>query len=84
MKKKIIAIATLMMMAVVPAMSQVFMDDEELNQNRGEMTDKEFGVMVPKTNVEYDQWKYTPMGEGIVLLAGLAGAYLIGKRRKEE
>ena len=84
MKKKIIAIATLMMMAVVPAMSQVFMDDEELNQNRGEMTDKEFGVMVPKTNVEYDQWKYTPMGEGIVLLAGLAGAYLIGNRRKEE
>ena len=84
MKKKIIAIATLMMMAVVPAMSQVFMDDEELNQNRGEMTDKEFGVMVPKTNVEYDQWKYTPVGEGIVLLAGLAGAYLIGKRKKED
>ena len=30
-----------------------------------------------------DDW-YAPLGEGIVLLAGLAGAYLIGKRRKEE
>ena len=84
MKKKIIAIATLMLMAVAPAMSQVFvLEDDEAN-NRGELTEGDFGVMVPRTNVEYDQWKYTPMGEGIVMLAGLAGAYLLGKRKKEQ
>ena len=83
MKKLIMTIAIATMLSV-PAMAQVFMDDEDLNQNRGEMTDKEFGVMVPRTGVTYDQWKYAPVGEGILLLAGLAGAYLIGKRRKEE
>jgi hypothetical protein len=30
-----------------------------------------------------EDW-YAPVGEGIVLLTGLAGAYLVGKRRKEE
>ncbi len=84
MKKRIIAIATLMLMAVAPSMSQVFMDDEDLNSNRGIMSEEEFGVMVPSTGVEYDQWKFAPVGSGVALLAGLAGAYLIGKRRKEE
>ena len=83
MKKLIITIAIATMLSV-PAMAQVFMDDEDLNQNRGEVTPNEFGVMVPRTGVTYDQYKYTPVGEGILLLAGLAGAYLIGKRRKEE
>ena len=83
MKKLIMTIAIATMLSV-PAMAQVFMDDEDLNQNRGEMTVDEFGVMVPRTGVTYDQYKYAPVGEGILLLAGLAGAYLIGKRRKEE
>ena len=38
--------------------------------------------MVPEQNVTYDQ--YVPVGEGILLLAGLAGAYLVGKRKKED
>ena len=81
MKKRIITIAALMLMAVVPAMSQVFiLEDEEWNNKRS--TTDGFGVMVPEQNVTYDQ--YVPAGEGILLLAGLAGAYLLGKRRKEQ
>jgi LPXTG-motif cell wall-anchored protein len=38
--------------------------------------------MVPSQDVNYDQ--FTPVGGGVLLLAGLAGAYLVGKRRKEE
>ena len=86
MKKRIIAITTLMLMAVVPAMSQVFVleEDEWNNNKRGRLSENDFGVMVPRENVEYDQWKQAPAGEGIMLLAGLAGAYLLGKRKKEQ
>ena len=70
-----------MLMAVVPAMSQVFiLEDNEWNNKRNSQDG--FGVMVPEQNVIYDQ--YVPVGEGIVLLAGLAGAYLLGKRKKEQ
>ncbi len=82
MKKKIIAIAIATMM-VVPATAQVFLDDEDLNnRENGASTIEGLGVMVPEQNVTYDQ--YVPVGEGILLLAGLAGAYLVGKRKKED
>ena len=79
MKKLIMTIAIATMLAV-PAMAQVFLDDEAVNSNRA--TTEGPGAFVPEQNVTHDQ--YTPVGEGILLLAGLAGAYLIGKRRKEE
>ena len=83
MKKRIIAIIAALMMAAAPAMAQIFMTDEDLNNREG-ATQEQFGVMVPGQNLDYDQWKITPAGEGLVVLAGLAGAYLLGKRRKEE
>ena len=79
MKKLIMTIAIATMLAV-PAMAQVFLDDEAVNSNRA--TTEGPGAFVPEQNVTHDQ--YTPVGEGILLLAGLAGAYLVGKRRKEE
>lgn len=81
MKKRIITIAILMLMAVAPAMSQVFILDDNESGNKRNSQDG-FGVMVPEQNVTYDQ--YVPAGEGIMLLAGLAGAYLLGKRKKEQ
>ena len=75
MKKLIMTIAIATMMAA-PAMAQI----EDLN-NRADGASS-LGVMVPEQNVTYDQ--YVPVGEGILLLAGLAGAYLVGKRKKEE
>lgn len=81
MKKRIITIAALMLMAVVPAMSQVFiLEDNEWNNKR--TSQDGFGVMVPEQDVIYDQ--YVPVGEGLFVLAGLAGAYLLGKRKKEQ
>ena len=82
MKKLIMTIAIATMMAV-PAMAQIFLDDEDLNnRGNGASTTEGLGVMVPEQNVTYDQ--YVPVGEGILLLAGLAGAYLVGKRKKED
>jgi hypothetical protein len=82
MKKLIMTIAIATLMAV-PATAQVFLDDEDLNnRENGASTIEGLGVMVPEQNVTYDQ--YVPVGEGILLLAGLAGAYLVGKRKKED
>ena len=40
--------------------------------------------IIPFHEVEWDQANYAPTGGGILLLTALGGAYLIGKRRKEE
>ena len=82
MKKLImtIAIAT---MFVAPATAQIFLDDEDLNNRAG--SSEVPGAIIPEQDVTYDQFQpYVPVGEGILLLAGLAGAYLVGKRKKEE
>ncbi|MDO5316447.1 MAG: hypothetical protein Q4F82_10140 [bacterium] len=81
MKRRIIAIAAAMMLFAAPAMSQVFIleDDEWNNKRTGSDSPNQW---VPEQNVTYDQ--SVPAGEGIFVLAGLAGAYLLGKRKKEE
>ena len=81
MKKLImtIAIAT---MFVAPAMAQVFLEDEDMNGNRANGS-SQLVINNPAIYDSGDDW-YAPVGEGIFVLAGLAGAYLIGKRRKEE
>ena len=82
MKKLIMTIAIATLMAV-PAMAQVFLDDEDLNNRAG--SSEVPGAIIPEQDVTYDQFQpYVPVGEGILLLAGLAGAYLVGKRKKED
>lgn len=80
MKKRIIAIATVLMMAVVPAMAQVFINDDDVN-NRAS-TDAEMFVNNPGTYDSGEDW-FVPVGESLFVLAGLAGAYLIGKRKRD-
>ena len=82
MKKRIIAIAAALMMATAPAMAQVFiMEEDDYNGNRVGTTSLD--VDLPGVYDSGDDW-FTPVGEGLFVLAGLAGAYLVGKRRKEE
>ncbi|MBR3426550.1 MAG: hypothetical protein IKG95_01275 [Bacteroidales bacterium] len=82
MKKRIIAIAAALMMATAPAMAQVFiMEEDDYNGNRVGTTSLD--VDLPGVYDSGDDW-FTPVGEGLLVLAGLAGAYLVGKRRKEE
>ena len=84
MKKRIIAIAAALMMATAPAMAQVFiMEDDDYNGNRAGVNSSGLSVDLPGVYNSGDDW-YTPVGEGLFVLAGLAGAYLVGKRCKEE
>ena len=81
MKKRILTIVAALAMAITPAMAQVFMDDEDYNNDRA-WTNGDMGVMVPQQNVSYDQ--YVPGGEGLALLTSLGVVYLLGKRKKDE
>ena len=82
MKKRIITIAAALMLAAAPAMAQVFIDDDDIN-NRAGTDDPSMYVDNPGIFDSGEDW-FVPAGEGIVMLAGLAGAYLVGKRKKEE
>ena len=84
MKKRLLTIVAALTMAITPTMAQVFIGDDEWSDNRIQRSDEEFGVMVPAENVDYDQWKYVPVGEGLALLTGLGFVYLLGKRKKDE
>ena len=84
MKKRIIAMAAALMMATAPAMAQVFiMEEDDYNGKRQNTPSGQLSVDLPGIYDSGEDW-FTPVGEGIFVLAGLAGAYLVGKRRKEE
>lgn len=83
MKKKVLAIATVLMMMAAPAMAQVFLDDDDTWNNRAGESSSELLVDNPAIYDSGEDW-FVPVGEGVFFLAGLAGAYLLGKRKDEE
>ena len=56
--------------------------DDDLENTPRKGAPSGFFVPVPYTGGDGDQ--YLPLGNGALLLAGLGGAYLLGKRRKKK
>ena len=92
MKKRVIsatAIVALMfgMIWAPEAQAQVFLDDESMNSPRARDNDPNL-PNVPGLGTTIDQYDdislYTPLGSGVLALGLLGGAYLIGKKRKED
>ena len=81
MKKRVITIAAALMLAAAPAMAQVFIDDDDLNNRAG--SPDALSLDNPGVFDSGEDW-FTPVGEGLFVLAGLAGAYLLGKRKNEK
>jgi len=81
MKKRMLSLAAALMLAVGPALGQVIITDGDYNRNRGERSVEEVSVMVPGQGMDVDQWKMAPIGDGLLLLAGLGLAYCIKKRQ---
>lgn len=81
MKKKI-NILILGLLLSTAAQAQIFMTEDDHNLRSGSSED--LGV-VPLNGVNYDQTNetYTPIGEGVLLLAALGGAYLLKKRNNK-
>ena len=84
MNKRVLTLAMATLLTVGTATAQIFLDDESLT-NRGWLGDMdELGNIIPFHEVDWDQANYAPAGGGILLLAALGGAYLLGKKRTEE
>lgn len=84
MSKRLLSLMVVTLLTVGSASAQIFLDDETLT-NRGWLGDMDdIGNIVPFHEVEWDQASYVPMGSGVMLLTVLGGAYLLGKKRREE
>ena len=83
MRKSLMLLVTMLLMAV-PMRSQVFLTQEDLDSERqGQWED--IGLIIPIHEQDFDQAEpYAPVGSGIAVLAALGGAYLLGKKRREE
>ena len=83
MRKSMILLVTMLTMAL-PMRSQVFLTQEDLDSEReGQWED--IGLIIPIHEQDFDQAEpFTPVGSGIAVLAALGGAYLLGKKRKED
>lgn len=77
-KKRNILLAALLLTLAAPLRAQVFMMDGDENYRDPE--DPAVFVQLPAdygSGTDY----YTPIGNGLMLLTALGGAYLLGKRR---
>ena len=81
MMKKTVVLLTVLFMAVVPLKAQVFIADDEF-EGMMRLAESEYVLVVPNQASDADQ--YLPLGDGVLLLAGLGGAYLLRKRKKKE
>ena len=73
-----------MLLLSMPLRSQVFLTQEDLDSERdGQWQD--IGLIIPIHEADFDQAEpFAPVGSGIAVLAALGGAYLLGKKRREE
>lgn len=69
---------TMMILAVSTAFGQIIYTNEDGTNSR----DSEFGVMVPMQNINTDQYQQSivPLGDGLLLLVGMGGVFLLRKR----
>lgn len=85
MKKIRFIILITVCLSFTPMFGQMILTDEDVGLNpRAASSTPNNGVMVPLQNVNYDQWEYLPLSDGLLLLAGLGGAYLLKKKRSQK
>ena len=82
--KKTLKILTLILLLATTARAQIYTGEGEGN-NRLEGLVPSNGLYIDNPNgYGYGNDYYAPLGEGILLLAALGGAYLIGKTKRKE
>ena len=80
-------IIIVVMMSIQPAFGQIVYTSEDQGYHpRASGDPDEIGVMVPIQNVQHDQFKYefAPIGDGLLLLIGLGGGYLLKKKKSKK
>ena len=79
--KRFIAVIGLILVMTCPVHAQVFIMDEDVEGNIRLGAD-DFVVPVPYQGTDWDE--YLPLGDGVLLLTALGGAYLLRKRKKSK
>ena len=81
MNKRIVVLLTALMLMASTMNAQIFIADDEF-EGTMRLEEDEFVLFVPVQGHEGDQF-YAPVGSGL-LLTGMAGAYLLTKRKKQK
>ena len=82
MNKRIVVLLTALMLMAGTMNAQIFIADNEFEGTMRQNED-EFVLFVPVPGHDGDQF-YAPVGSGLLLLTGMAGAYLLKKRKKQK
>ena len=82
MNKRIVVLLTALLLMVGSMNAQVFIADDDF-EGTMRLEDNEFVLFVPTQGHDGDQF-YAPLGSGLLLLTGMAGAYLLTKRKKQK
>lgn len=82
--KRTIGLIAVLFALIMPASAQMFFIEEDLENKRNGTEDEiVFDLNVIDHDIDIDvQSSYVPVGSGVLLLAALGGAYLIGKKKK--
>lgn len=81
---KKITILVLGLMIATASQAQILVMEGEQNNLRNVTTDNGDLNNVLFHESQNDQTNFTPLGDGIMLLAALGGAYLVGKRKNKK
>ena len=87
MKKRFYTIIIASLLSFTPLFGQMILTDEDVGLNaRSGASSDQISVMVPIQNSNLDQYQnaIVPLADGILLLAGLGGAYLLKKKRSKK
>ena len=78
-KRKFLVLLTALLLVAGSSHAQVFIADDEF-EGQLRLGESEYVLVAPIQGLDTDQ--YLPIGDGLLVLAGLGAAYLVKKRRK--
>ncbi len=81
MNKRIVVLLTALMLMAGTMNAQIFIADDEF-EGTMRLEDEEFVLFVPPQGYDADQ--FAPIGNGMLALTVLGGAYLLTKRKKQK
>lgn len=77
----VIVIVSLLVLLVGSAKAQIFLQDFDQTDNPRAKAD-DYGFIIGIQGTDADQ--YLPLGDGLFVLVGLGGAYLLKNRKRED
>ena len=82
MKKRILTILAAMMLTV-SASAQVFLMNEDEDNDRNGIPEENISIINPGYHNSGEDW-YTPVGNGALLLTAMGSAYLLTKKKRKK